>query len=205
MGLALQELCENPDIGRWLAFVEGMDGMEPPELQKQQEDVLWMYLSNCTQTLLATVLTEPEAVRLRSEVLNGLGIQIFEDGTHAQLDSARYLAARERYQQTFGDREYFMENVMVSLFFHTKIPELSSTDGLWKSYVRFCNLYSIYRFMAVMSCREGTDASKDELFRSLVMVGRMLLHNNTRETQIRDEFFQNNSATLAHMAVLLGN
>lgn len=59
MGLALQALCENPDIGRWLAFVEGMDGMEPPELQKKQEDVLWMYLSNCTQTLLATTMPDP--------------------------------------------------------------------------------------------------------------------------------------------------
>ncbi len=205
MGLALQALCENPDIGRWLAFVEGMDGMEPPELQKKQEDVLWMYLSNCTQTLLATTMPDPESIQLRSEVMDGLGMRLYADGGHAQLDRTLYLAARERYQELFGDREYFMENVMVSLFFHTKMPRVNTTEELWKSYVSFCNLYSMYRFMAVMSCREGASAGKEELFRSLVMVSRILLHNGARETQVRDEFFQNNSATLAHMAVLLSH
>ena len=58
--------------------------------------------------------------------------------------------------------------------------------------------------MAVMSCREGSAGNREELFRSLVHVSRSLLHNGAQRSALRDELFQNDSATLAHMAILLG-
>ena len=97
-----------------------------------------------------------------------------------------------------------MENLMVTLFFHVHMPELDSGEELWKSYVQFCNLYSFYRFMAVMSCREGVENTKAELFRLMVCASRSLIHSTTRQEQLRDELFQNDSTTLAHMAILLG-
>ena len=83
------------------------------------------------------------------------------------------------------------------------MPTLTVADDLWKSYVNFCNLYSIYRFMAVMSCREGAEGDRGELFRLLVYASRNLIHDSTSQTALRDNFFQNDSATLAHMSVLL--
>ena len=62
----------------------------------------------------------------------------------------------------------------------------------------------LYHFMAVMSCREGVEDIKQELFRLTVFASRSLIHNGARQHQLRDEFFQNDSATLAHMAILLG-
>lgn len=59
------------------------------------------------------------------------------------------------------------------------------------------------QFAAVMSCREGVSGNRDELFRLLVEVGMVLLHSRMSQNRLRDEFFQNDSATLAHMAVLL--
>lgn len=59
--------------------------------------------------------------------------------------------------------------------------------------------------MAVMSCREGAPGDCNELFRLLVFASRNLIHNNTHQIALRDELFQNDSATLAHMAILLGN
>ena len=97
-----------------------------------------------------------------------------------------------------------MENLMTALFFHLHLPMLSGREELWKGYVNFCNLYSFYRFMAVMSCREEAAGDKAELYRLLVCASRGLIHNGARQTSLRDEFFQNDSATLAHMAILLG-
>ena len=84
------------------------------------------------------------------------------------------------------------------------MPNLDGPEEAWKSYVNFCNLYSFYRFMAVMSCREGVEPSREELFRLMVFASRGLIHNSGQQTSLRDEFFQNDSATLAHMAILLG-
>ena len=96
-----------------------------------------------------------------------------------------------------------MENLLVTVFFHLRMPVMEDAETLWKSYVNFCNLYAFYRFMAVMSCREG-GGTQAELFRLIALASRALLHNTTRQSQLRDEFFQNDSATLAHMAILLG-
>ena len=93
---------------------------------------------------------------------------------------------------------------MVCIFFHLHMPQMSNPESLWKSFVNFCNLYSFYHFMAVMSCREGVVDNREELFRLLVFASRSLIHNGQRQSQLRDEFFKNDSATLAHMAILLG-
>ena len=93
---------------------------------------------------------------------------------------------------------------MVSLFFQLNLPNLKSGEELWKSYVNFCNLYAFYRFMAVASCREGGAGDKAELFRLIVFASRGMIHNGARQTDLRDELFRNDSATLAHMAILLG-
>lgn len=96
-----------------------------------------------------------------------------------------------------------MENLTVSIFFHLPMPVMTSREALWKSYVNFCNLYGFYRFLAVMSCREGAAGGRDELFRLMVFASRGLIHNQQRQNALRDEFFKQDSATLAHMAILL--
>ena len=37
----------------------------------------------------------------------------------------------------------------------------------------------------------------------MVCASRGLMHNTPQKAKLRDEFFQNDSATLAHMAILL--
>ena len=120
------------------------------------------------------------------------------------VPTAAYQTILDKYEAWLGDDEYFMENLLVTVFFHLHMPTMDSRENLWKSYVNFCNLYAFYRFMAIMSCREGVQDTKAELFRLIALTSRALLHNNTRQHSLRDEFFQNDSATLAHMAILLG-
>ena len=122
----------------------------------------------------------------------------------ATMDQIPYLRARARLARQLGEQaDRFLENLMVSLFFHLHLPDVGSAESLWKSYINFCNLYSHYRFLEVMSCRDGVEDCKGELFRLIVHASRALIHNGTRQSALRDEFFQNDSATLAHMAILI--
>lgn len=206
MGMALKELADGEtDVPGWLArsrrMAEAMADSGMPE-EPEQEKLLVMFLSNNIQTLSVIETDDPVLKGVKGEVMAGCGLTF--NGSGAELDVAPYRAARERFEERFADRAHFFENLMVALLFHLSIPDPTSVDGLWKSYVNFCNLYAFYRFMAVMSCREGAAGDKDELFRMMIYASRGLIHSDARRTVLRDGLFQHGSATLAHMALLLG-
>lgn len=118
-----------------------------------------------------------------------------------QFSRQAYASAQERFQAAFADRAYFFENLMVAAALFMNFPELDSREGLWKSYVSLCNLYSFYRFVCVLSC--AGDLTKEHLFHAIVMASRATLHNKNRFDGFQEDLFQHDSSTLAHMAILL--
>ncbi len=210
MGLALKELADGEeDVDGWLARTRTL--VDDPETDRRlqlpdQQKTLSMFLTNNIRVMLASQSPNRELSAVLKEVLDGLGAVLTFEGGQAvnfSLPNDPYLAARARFEENFQDRAYFMENLMVTLFFNLQVPDPVDREKLWKSYVDFCNLYSFFRFMAVASCREGAAGDKAELFRMMVCVSRGLMHNTPQKAKLRDEFFQNDSATLAHMAILL--
>ena len=210
MGLALKELADGEeDVDGWLARTRTL--ADDPETDRRlqlpdQQKTLSMFLTNNIRVMLASQSPNRELSTVLKEVLDGLGAVLTFEGGQAvnfSLPNGPYLAARARFEEDFQDRAYFMENLMVSLFFNLQVPDPVDREKLWKSYVDFCNLYSFFRFMAVASCREGAAGDKAELFRMMGCASRGLMHNTPQKTKLRDEFFQNDSATLAHMAILL--
>ena len=210
MGLALKELADGEeDVDGWLARTRTL--ADDPETDRRlqlpdQQKTLSMFLTNNIRVMLASQSPNRELSTVLKEVLDGLGAVLTFEGGQAvnfSLPNGPYLAARARFEENFQDRAYFMENLMVSLFFNLQVPDPVDREKLWKSYVDFCNLYSFFRFMAVASCREGAAGDKAELLRMMVCASRGLMHNTPQKTKLRDEFFQNDSATLAHMAILL--
>ena len=210
MGLALKELADGEeDVDGWLARTRTL--ADDPETDRRlqlpdQQKTLSMFLTNNIRVMLASQSPNRELSAVLKEVLDGLGAVLTFEGGQAvnfSLPNGPYMAARARFEENFQDRAYFMENLMVSLFFNLQVPDPVDREKLWKSYVDFCNLYSFFRFMAVASCREGAAGDKAELFRMMVCASRGLMHNTPQKTKLRDEFFQNDSATLAHMAILL--
>ena len=210
MGLALKELADGEeDVDGWLARTRTL--ADDPETDRRlqlpdQQKTLSMFLTNNIRVMLASQSPNRELSTVLKEVLDGLGAVLTFEGGQAvnfSLPNGPYMAARARFEENFQDRAYFMENLMVSLFFNLQVPDPVDREKLWKSYVDFCNLYSFFRFMAVASCREGAAGDKAELFRMMVCASRGLMHNTPQKTKLRDEFFQNDSATLAHMAILL--
>lgn len=208
MGIALQELAGGEqDIPGWFArqaarFEEGAgEGLLDEASQGRTTP---MFLSNNFRVMFGLQSIDREFPAVRQDVLQGLGLEINQQDQTGKISVEAYCEARDRYEAQFKDRAFFMENLMVSLFFYMHMPSLASPEDLWKSYVNFCNVYSFLRFMAVMSCRKGAAGDQKELFRMLVHASRALLHSSKRQEALRDDFFDNNSATLAHMAVLLG-
>lgn len=118
------------------------------------------------------------------------------------LDIQRYRELEEKLLMEFPELdEYFFENLMVSVAFKIQFPFVSSSEALWRSYVYLCSLYSFYRFAAV--CGSAAELSRARLFHVLVSISRAVLHNSTRWDRIMSELFQNDSVSLAHMAILV--
>lgn len=206
IGIALKELADGAeDVPSWPARTAALsEQLDTAPLLPDSDKALALFLSDHMRTLVSTQRPAASLEEVRRSLLAGMGISVQPEENQATVPLGPYLEARKRYEERFGDRDYFMENLMVTLFFHLCLPNVQSQEELWKSYVNFCNLYSFFRFSAVMSCREGAPGDREELFRLLVHASRMLLHNGTHQARLRDELFQHDSATLAHMAILLG-
>lgn len=208
IGLAIQELMSARDVPHWLAYAQALP--ERPYIAQSlkienSENMLRMFLANNLKLLIKTQSSDPETIKIKTELLHEMGIQVSSDGSLLNIDSTAYLTARENYSKIFSGCDYFMENIMVTLFFHMNLPALDTLENLWKSYVNFCNLYSFYRFITTLGCRDGVDDKKAELFLLTAVTSRTMLHNNLHQTRPINELFEHDSATLAHMAVLLSD
>ena len=205
LGMGLWRLAEGEAVEEWLpwalALPENTDGLTI----EQSDRALSKFLSSNLRVLTRIKVSGTNFQGIRGELAKGVGIQIRIRAEESVLSIPiqPYREAQGRYNAAFKEREYFMENLLVALLFHLYMPDLSSPEALWKSYANLCSLYSFYRFAAVMSCREGASGDKAELFRQMVCVSRGLIHNRGFQNTIRDELFQHDSATLAHMAILL--
>lgn len=126
----------------------------------------------------------------------------FRAEKNIQCSRKAYRDALSQFQAAFSEREYFFENLMVAVALYLTFPRLNSKEELWNSYVSLCNMYSLYRFVSVLGCKQS--ATKEQLFHYIVIVSRATLHNQNRTDMFREELFQHDSSTLAHMAILLG-
>lgn len=205
LGMALKKLVDGEkDLERWMAYVELLTeqaAVEGISLTAKADPAL--FLINNIRILQST----GEAKKVYSivqELLSALDFEM-DEATKGSISVDPYLKARARYEENFAGREYFMENLMVSLFFQMQLPALDSMEQLWRGYVAFCNMYGFYRFLAVMSCRDGAPGDREELFHLLASGSRKIVHNRTFSEASLDSFYRHDSATLAHMAILLSN
>ena len=202
LGMVLRPLAEGErDIPAWLERSRAIED-SGGSAGLLREDLLPMFLVHNANTVLSISGGDQFFCETQRDLRAALGLPEHSAG-RGRIQPEPYLKARERFDRQFGNKEFFFENLMVSVFFHMRMPDLKSSEALWKSYVNFCNLYSAYRFLSVMSCREGVTDCRAELFRLLVLSSRALIHNRERQNAFRDGLFENDSATLAHMAILL--
>lgn len=212
MGIALKDLADHPEEPeQWLKRAAAL--LADPEraalcapLFREDDARLAMFLADNIWTLFrSSVKVDAAHHSPYLQAIKTLAVELGNPRAPVRLDL--YRRCRDRFEERFGENQAFFENLLVSVFFQLCCPDPASPEILWKSYVSFCNLCSFYRFMAVLSCHDETvdpAAARTELFRYLVVASRSMIHNAMRSAKLRDEFFKNDSADLAHMAILLG-
>ena len=213
LGIVIRELInDGTDVSRWKQKAANLPADTEADTWftelKAVQNVQAKSMVNNLNTLLEITIENRSFQKIRQEIVKQIGTlkqvdsRLVLDG-NSSSPLELYHSVQTRYYERFGDREYFMENLMVSIFFYLQMPDTQTPETLWRSYVKFCSLYSFYHFMAIMSCRDGAAGNRQDLFELIVHVSRNVLHNDKHMTALPEELFKHENATLADMAVLL--
>ena len=207
MGFLLQQLrdadwmAENT-VDNWLA--QGEQLLQNPavaaELDRLPRDRR-MFIAYNYQTAVR-LSSKDKNKDLTRELTSAVVVDHPQEETQVSFDELKYGDLEEKLEELLGRSDYFFFNLLVSVAFGMTFPNLISPEELWRDYVSLCNIYSFFRFASVCAC--DREVSKQRLFHVLVEASRGILHNGSIQRELRDELFQRDSATLAHMAILVG-
>ena len=219
MGIFLQKLtAEDADVSAWLIQTKQL--LQQPELEKMAKTIFASVTEEDESLILShhlrTLLTLPQKLNhpslqsfqqlLEELFVSQTEVNIFSNVNEILIHTEKLHKAKADFYTTFTEQEYFFENLAVSAFFLMAFPTCTSEKKLWESYVNFCNLYSLLRFAAIVSClqpMENMEAAKKALFYGILYIGRNFLHEQDIQKFFLREFFSNQSTSLAHMAILL--
>lgn len=214
MGIFLQKFPVNAkEVENWCMETQMM--MENPALiqiskylMQSSEEMLENYIYQNMQLLMHhNINTQNKKLNeYRNQLINQLLFSIGgikEDKEYIDIDTAQYQQCKEKFDKIFGDREYFFENIMVSICFGDKFPAVSSKEELWKTYIHFCIIYSLVRFIAITSCIEEVANQKERLFDAILLITRTVVQSTAIRSKLSDLLFDQGQISLAHMAILL--
>ena len=208
LGLLTQQLQDldwddEAALDRWLATGAALV-QDPTALSDQltrMQGNRKMFLSNNLQLLMKQFNTlGPDIPGELLAVITGKRNLEEVDPDRVTINAGRYQELEGKLEELLGHSEHFFENLLVTIAFFLALPALNAPEELWKGYVNLCNLYGFYRFAAV--CAMDKEVSRERLFHVLVHVSRSLIHNPTQRSRLRDELFQNDSATLDRKSVV---
>lgn len=207
MGFLLQQLRDadwNTEglVDNWLAQGERL--LHAPgiaaELDRLPRDRKIFIANN--YLVMVKAMMSSSAKLLAEELMAAVVAGSSEKSAQVSFNELYYEKLEEKLGEFLGHSEYFFENLMVTVALYLVFPGLASQEKLWKDYVNLCNIYSFFRFVAVCGCDK--EVSRERLFHVLVGASRGILHGLNTTYALRDKLFQNDSATLAHMAILVG-
>lgn len=196
MGFLLQQLRDT----NWLAQGERL--LHNPEVAAQLDRLprdRQMFIANNYQ--VATKFLGGVSIQKLVEELS-IAVVMNRSGTHISFNEQHYRELEGKLEELLDHSEHFFENLMVSVAFQLVFPNLISPEELWKDYANLCSIYSFFSFAAICGCDK--EISRERLFHVLVAASRGILHGKNTQNQLQNELFQNDSATLAHMAILVG-
>lgn len=205
LGVVLRDLDgrlrsgETGDLADWTARQRAM--AESPEALSATAGLTGnkpMFILNNFKRLILTETFSSEFMERKTWILKQFQMRKSEGTEQLQANLGYYLKAEQELADRFGDLEYFFENVLVNTAFFKKFPLSDNSEEIWKNYVSFCTIYGFFRFFTVAS----RPADVGELIHTMTLASRTLLHYMGISNQMTDKLFENDSATLAHMAIL---
>lgn len=126
--------------------------------------------------------------------------EVIFDKVKYHFDGEKYAEAEEYFKNWTNKNPHVLENIIVSLAWQKKIPFAYGKD-IWKNYCAFAVMYSIFRFNLAMFITK--DTTEEEIIDCIVTTARSILHNDENTKKLEDELEDNESNTLAHMAMLV--
>lgn len=122
------------------------------------------------------------------------------DQVKYHFDGEKYEEAEKQFQKWLEENSYILENIIVSIAWH-KTTALIPSGDVWKNYCMLAHIYSIYRFELAMLITENT--TQEQLIEDIVRISRSILHDDEYIKTLEKTLEENQSNTLAHMAVLV--
>ncbi|WP_027400152.1 flagellin lysine-N-methylase [Anaerovorax odorimutans] len=117
------------------------------------------------------------------------------------FDESKYMEASKRFDEFFKGRKYIWENIMVTYFFYNNQPFFNKDKSIWQNFIFFANIYNLLKF-SIMGylTDESTD---DDFIYATTLCSRTLTHSQFLFDIVVNKFEENESDTLAHMAILI--
>lgn len=147
-----------------------------------------------------------DRIREKLQVTMEINETLKEDGTHEsgwKCSLEAYQQHKEQFVRFRKDKDYYLENVMMSYLLYSNLPFVNLSDGVWKNFTYFIWVYCMTKFSLTMLLEE--DSSDEDVVDYCVTLFRKLGHNNILYRDITETFIKNKSDSVAHMAVLLNS
>lgn len=163
-----------------------------------------MFLANNLETLFELLIVTSSSADMAEylrERLVPMGLTLTEDRFTYHRDV--YFEQKERLNAFLHGQEYLTENIIVNEAFAHGIP-LDGKDSVWDSYMHLCILYSLLKMLLTMSAGTAeTSLSREKLVEGVILWARILLHATERMAGFVRRMHENESDSLAHMAILI--
>lgn len=206
LGMALQDLNKRPaeQVDEWLEdwLSRSRVLLEDAGVRAALADLLGnkiKFLINSINQIAVFSTPDKQFADVKNEVLAILDVKPYQEET--QINLASYIDAEDSFLKSYGDMEYFFENLMVNVFFYMQYPLCTNAKEIWTSYLNFCNLYSLLRFTTICGCAK--EPTKNRLIHVLTIFSRIFLHDGGLQSFLGHKYEQNESTSLAHIAVLV--
>lgn len=203
LGIVLDKLQKeklNIDIEQWEMQTQQM--LQGPKMDLNFDmSQNSMSLFNYCKVVMENLYRIPYFYRLLQSLSVEKTSSFMENDVKKESIQTRYDKMKQAVEEKFGDIDYLWENLLVNTWFYLSYPDTNSPDKLWKSYVNFCNIYNFLRHTIILGC--GMEPTKEKFVHGVVMGSRYTLHSSARQAKLQEQLFKNDSATLAHMAILV--
>ena len=88
----------------------------------------------------------------------------------------KYKEAIQEYKEFIKDKEYYIENYLVTWILYKDIPFSNDTADIWDEYCYFAIMYSMYRF--ILTCCLNKNSHDDEFIDCTVRFSRGIIHTH---------------------------
>ncbi len=153
--------------------------------------------------LLMNYYSEEASDTLKRKLKN-IGVSAEADETGELLYTCNlleYSAAQQRVRSFFEDREYILENILVTWFFTTHQPFHFKEKSLWENYMSFAGLYQLLK--GVLQCELAETATDEEFIQLIVRISRNLTHNAQNQEALLKRAQLRGTEDLASLAILI--